>query len=42
MRKPNDPVFKEGFSIAVQPPKEKPEAKAPPKKPAGKPTEREK
>ena len=26
--KPDDAIFKEGYSIAVQPPKQKPEAKA--------------
>ena len=39
---PTDKRFKEGYSIAVQPPRQKPETKAPPKKPAGKPTKRAK
>jgi len=38
---PTDKRFKEGYSIAVQPPRQKPEPNAPPKKPAGKPTKRE-
>jgi hypothetical protein len=40
--KPNDPIYKEGYTVAVQPPKQKPEAKAVPKKPAGKPIQKEK
>jgi hypothetical protein len=39
---PTGKRYKEGYTITVQPPKEKPEAKGPPKKPAGKPKKRDK